>query len=565
MMFWHTVFVVSLVTFLRDFHVSSCDYECTDRPEFTPSRLVVKFGDPASVSCSVCQHDCLNNTFDIECPVGVKKQTGTTVSWTIDSLTEWSIVPTCWHTNDTGYQCCTTLPVTIYQHPRQVSISFVNHTGPMFEGGDYDLQCSVQDVAPVGDLNVTFYKGQTALGQQQANNNTEKKPVNETFTMSISMTNEDDGAQFWCEAKLELGPEGPQPPPVMSQSITATVYYKPQLKESAHPDPIIVTEGNPLQLNCSAMANPSPSYTWTLPSAPARTSPSNSSVHTVVSVTPADGGQYSCSVSNNMGRITVKFNVVVKGLEPTSTKPPPITTITPTTTSTTTIATATTLTNLLCFMLLFSALPLQASSFSFPTCPPDPLRLNYECTDRPEFTPSRLVVKLGDPASVSCSVCQHDCLNNTFDIECPVGVKKQTGTTVSWTIDSLTEWSIVPTCWHTNDTGYQCCTTLPVTIYQHPRQVSISFVNHTGPMFEGGDYDLQCSVQDVAPVGDLTVTFYKGQTALGQQQANNNTEKKPVNETFTMSISMTNEDDGAQFWCEAKLELGPEGPQPPPS
>lgn len=109
--------------------------------------------------------------------------------------------------------------------PQKVSISFVNLTGPMLEGRQYTLQCTVEHVAPVKDLRVTFYRGQTALGQPQSINSTGTKPVTQNFSVDISPGREEDGAQYWCEAKLELGPEGPKLPPVeTSQNITATVH-----------------------------------------------------------------------------------------------------------------------------------------------------------------------------------------------------------------------------------------------------------------------------------------------------------------------------------------------------
>ncbi|KAK5899004.1 hypothetical protein CesoFtcFv8_008526 [Champsocephalus esox] len=390
----------------------SCDHNCADKPRFTPSRLVVQFGKPASAHCS----------------------------------------------------CCSDLPITVYKPPESVSISFVNHTGPMSEGQKFTLQCEVRKVAPVEHLRVTFYRGQTALGHTQSSINTDEKPVSEAFTLNITSTKEDHGVQFWCEAKLELGADGPQPPPVVgSEKLTAAVLYKPQLEASVPPDPIIITEGNPLTLNCSSVGNPPPSYTWTAP--PSRiTSPSNGSVFIIKSITHKDEGSYTCSVHNAKGEITVQFNVKVQDLPPTTL---------PTTTTST--------------------------------------------------TPSNTMI-----------------------------------TTTSTPPTTMITTTSTPTTTKTTTTA---TTTTP---NKEPPE-NVSFSVHPGvPMSEGQQFTLQCEVQKVAPVGNLRVTFYRGQTALGLTQSSINTDEKPVSEVFTLNITSTKEDHGVQFWCEAKLELGADGPQPPP-
>ncbi|XP_027139229.1 immunoglobulin superfamily member 10 isoform X3 [Larimichthys crocea] len=225
-------------------------------------------------------------------------------------MIEWDLAPSCYYTkNNSDDQCCSTLPITVYQPPDNVLIRFDGHTGPMFEGRYYALLCEVQKVAPIKNLIVTFYKGQTAL-DKQPNDGTDKKPVTKISIFDIIPSEEDDGAQYWCEAKLELGPEGPQPPPVViSQKITSSVHYKPRLQGSPHFQ-ITIKAGSPLLLNCSAWGNPSPSYSWTLPSGSPHSSSSN--VLTIDSVASADGGLYTCSVSNSRGTINVEFNVTVE-------------------------------------------------------------------------------------------------------------------------------------------------------------------------------------------------------------------------------------------------------------
>uniref|UniRef100_A0A3Q0T364 Ig-like domain-containing protein n=1 Tax=Amphilophus citrinellus TaxID=61819 RepID=A0A3Q0T364_AMPCI len=262
--------------------------------------LVVKHGDPANATCVACQKDCTENLFDLEKAQGEVRKNGTTLSWTIDRLTEWDMFIMCYYNTDDGDQCCSNLELTVYQPPESVSISFVNHTGPMFEHQQYRLQCSVQDVAPVQNLTVTFYRGTKALGHLQSNSE-EKKAVNKTFTLDITASKDDDGALYWCEAKLELGSDGPQPPPVeTTEKLTAAVYFL-----------ITITDGDTLHLNCSSVGNPSPTYTWTLPSDKA--SSYNGSVLTIKSVGFKHEGQYTCTVTNTAGTVTKEFDVDVQG------------------------------------------------------------------------------------------------------------------------------------------------------------------------------------------------------------------------------------------------------------
>ncbi len=93
----------------------------------------------------------------------------------------------------------------------------------MTEGEQYELQCDVHDVAPVQNLTVKWYKGQTLLSQTTFND-TSNTPVNETVRLLIRPDRADDGAQYRCEAELDLGAEGPQTP--RESSLNAEVYCK---------------------------------------------------------------------------------------------------------------------------------------------------------------------------------------------------------------------------------------------------------------------------------------------------------------------------------------------------
>ncbi|GLD62061.1 uncharacterized protein AKAME5_002911300 [Lates japonicus] len=167
-------------------------------------------------------------------------------------MTEGDTFSMCYYDNHNDDLCCTSPPVTVHKPPDNVSISFRNHFGLLLEGHQYTLQCEVQKVAPVENLTVTFYRGQTALGQLQSNN-TEKKPVTEIFTLSINTSKEDDGVQYWCEAKLELGLKRPQRPPVgMSEKFKATVNSTPAsgTTPSTSSTPTLSFKGHQYTLQC---------------------------------------------------------------------------------------------------------------------------------------------------------------------------------------------------------------------------------------------------------------------------------------------------------------------------
>uniref|UniRef100_A0A4W6CE50 Ig-like domain-containing protein n=1 Tax=Lates calcarifer TaxID=8187 RepID=A0A4W6CE50_LATCA len=169
----------------------------------------VKHGDPTSATCSTL------HSYDIFLgPLILNKYK---IAWVVSKITEEDTFWVCYFDDHNDHRCCTSLPVTVHKPPDTVSFSFRDHSGPLLEGHQYALQCEVQNVAPVENLTVTFYRGQTALGQLQSSN-TGKKPVTEIFTLNINTSKEDDGVQYWCEPKLELGLKRPQPPPVVTSA-----------------------------------------------------------------------------------------------------------------------------------------------------------------------------------------------------------------------------------------------------------------------------------------------------------------------------------------------------------
>ncbi|XP_029011901.3 uncharacterized protein LOC114858617 [Betta splendens] len=222
-MFPHFILLaVGFAAFLPDVLLSSCDETCADKPVFTPSSVVVKHGDPTNATCLVCK-SCPDKLFGLEKSVGDHSTKGPTILWSVAKMTEWDPSPKCYY-NAGAQRCCSTLPVTVYKPPDHVTFSSDFASDQMIEGQLYTLSCTVEQVAPVERVRVTFYRGSVPLGPAVSVSRPQKTPATEVYMINITASKEDNNSEYWCEAKLDLGLEGPRAPPVVrSKRVMATV------------------------------------------------------------------------------------------------------------------------------------------------------------------------------------------------------------------------------------------------------------------------------------------------------------------------------------------------------
>lgn len=173
-----------------------------------------------------------------------------------------------------------------------------------------------------------------------------------------------------------------------------------------------------------------------------------------------------------------------------------------------------------------------------------------------ELSPPRVVVRYGDSVSVNCSTSSVN--NDGMGWEATKGGTKlaEGVSEVNWKVASLEDWTISPKCYINPSDIPQCSVTLPVTLYKQPDYVYISLLNHTGPVREGEKYQLQCEVKNVAPVQNLTVTWFKGSESIKSDHYND-LKRSPVNQSFILTVTPSRYE--AWFRCEAhlNLDLGP--------
>uniref|UniRef100_A0A3B4AKR2 Ig-like domain-containing protein n=1 Tax=Periophthalmus magnuspinnatus TaxID=409849 RepID=A0A3B4AKR2_9GOBI len=267
-------------------HCSLCIHSTSGLPVFSPSPLVVKHGDPAIATCSICNNDSsCDYELRLEEPFQASVKKGNQMLWNVPNMTEWSLQIYCF-IFDTS--CTTSLEVIVYREYLSL-----NPSGPLEEDQLYCLQCEVEAVAPAQNMTVAFYRGLTELSVMRSST-TDKRPVNVNLCLNHTVSRQDHGATFWCEARLELGPEGPQPPPL-------NTHTEPQI--------LTVAQGASVDLVCSTQGNPQPLYSWSHP----LVSGFRGDVLTIPSASSQHEGPYTCTASNALGAITRSFTLRVHG------------------------------------------------------------------------------------------------------------------------------------------------------------------------------------------------------------------------------------------------------------
>ena len=99
-----------------------------------------------------------------------------------------------------------------------VSVSPQSQMGPMVEGKTYSMKCDIANVAPARDTSVYWHKGNKIVYTESFKKELNRYPVNLSSVFNLTAQRDDNGAQIWCEAKLNFGPSGPNLHPMKSSS-----------------------------------------------------------------------------------------------------------------------------------------------------------------------------------------------------------------------------------------------------------------------------------------------------------------------------------------------------------
>uniref|UniRef100_A0A3B5BMY4 Hemicentin-1-like n=1 Tax=Stegastes partitus TaxID=144197 RepID=A0A3B5BMY4_9TELE len=272
----------------------------------TPSEIVVRFGDPASVNCSTSATDAVGMGW--EAPVGgTGFKSPPVVTWNVEQLKDFT-VPSCYislnvldeHGNTK--QCQKSPNVTLYKTPDTVSVSAV-HPGPMVEGTDYQLKCDISSVAPAGSLTVKWYRGNETVFADRIVSSI-KTPQDVSSKLNITTKREYNGSIFRCKAELQLGPNGPEfPPSETSAPYTAVVHYKPFIKACPSNIARVEHKFSMDKLPCPAEGNPPPTVQWFY---------EDKQISSSKPLRRSDSGKYTAVVQNSLGSSNFSVQITVE-------------------------------------------------------------------------------------------------------------------------------------------------------------------------------------------------------------------------------------------------------------
>ncbi|XP_062386574.1 uncharacterized protein LOC134075108 [Sardina pilchardus] len=237
-----------------DFYASVRHCTVEMEPVIDPPSLVVKYGDPASAICRT-QHNAFLIGWDA--PVEATRAAGPHQAvWGVSSLTDWTLARgvTCYSVY-VGYpECVAMLSITIYKIPESVTLS---HSDPVLEEAEnrleFSLECEVKGVAPVENLTVIWFRGDTELGRREFPELYRPDNVTVRTNLNITASVEDREASYSCAAQLDLNTTKPIPD-TRSNRILLEDLYKYARGESG--GDVSPSAGGALETNYTADANP---------------------------------------------------------------------------------------------------------------------------------------------------------------------------------------------------------------------------------------------------------------------------------------------------------------------
>ncbi|XP_054463674.1 vascular cell adhesion protein 1-like [Anoplopoma fimbria] len=290
---------------------SLCDAEsrCPTEVTLDPPEVLAEYGTLVRVNCSSAgkEHDGMNwRVGDTDHPIEYDNY------YVLQSLnlSDFFVTAECRIKWNETHECSQGLKINVYKNPETVTL-FQSTYGAALESTYYEMQCDVDDVAPIHNLTLRWYKNNETIKTDYFTNIT-KRPVSESSNLTVSLNRGEKEAQFRCEAQLDFGGHASQPP-VTSNVYTLSAHYAPVLKNKM--EDVYLSEGEYAILNCEAEGDPAPGFRWS------RDGVNLMDRTNELNISTATSAIYNCTATNYRGSTTKQIRVHVENPTPVPSTP----------------------------------------------------------------------------------------------------------------------------------------------------------------------------------------------------------------------------------------------------
>ncbi|KAL2101557.1 hypothetical protein ACEWY4_003318 [Coilia grayii] len=483
-------------------------FGCAGCPvEIIPPSLVVRYGESALATCRALvpiSEMSWNSTVGM---VGMEMGV-TELSWTVKELREWTVRSQCVISTEDGYECSKELPIIVYNMPDSLAVTS-DPPGAMAEGKPYFLHCHIENIAPVQNLTVRWFKGSAQLMEGLQHQNSKVGPQNITSDLPVVPHLSDNEAHYRCQADLDLGPGGPTK--LESVPFSITVYTGCPVE--IIPPSLVVRYGESALATCRALV-PISEMSW----------------NSTVGVVGMEMGVTELSWTvKELREWTVRSQCVISTED------------------------------------------------------------GYECSKELPI----IIYNMPDSLAVTSDPPGAMAEGKPYFLHCHIeNIAPVQSLTVRWfkgsaqLIEDLQHQnskvgpqnitSDLPVMPHLsdNEAHYRCQADLDlgpggptklesvpfsITVYSSPNSLRVTSDRH-GPLAEGNAITLNCHIENIAPVQKLTVKWFKGDTEIIEDLSHQKRRMGPQNVSGDYTFFPNLSDNGTQYRCEAKLDLGPGSP-----
>lgn len=265
--------------------------------KFSPAMVLMQYG--VQVDPVKCETNTLNSNL---------KEIYWISSGHIINSTEWLPEPRTWNQSsvcnavfDGIGRCNKSLDFIMYKIQDSESTFYLNPSGPVMEGTEYQLRWDIMEVSPPQNLTVRCYKETGNKTVVHTNTNASKTGM-VSSTANITFTRKDSGTQIKCEARLDIGQTDKT---WTTEPLNITVHYMPVINSTKLPRRIPVFRGYPEELVCEAEGHPLPEIEW-------RYGTDNLIRVRGGNLTVFEAGIYTCTASNDLANSSIEVEVVLK-------------------------------------------------------------------------------------------------------------------------------------------------------------------------------------------------------------------------------------------------------------